>query len=401
MVDIRNIESAVLSIYDATLEPSRWPGVLDIVSDIVDARGAFLFDIDQCQGVSKVKATFHTTNYDPNLVKGYLDTHNEQELEDQAIFAACSCSLDRTELIHDTVLAPSRDGLMARANARAMAGYGIQYRAGALLNKDQYYSDRFAMQFSERAGLPSGERMEAIATLMPHMAKALNIGRQTSRAHNAKDLALNIFNQLRIGICILTKAGCIVFANKEFDRQLDKHGAFGVTSDKRLFAKNERVRSQLAELFDTPRHHGKFGARPRKEAILHPLSDDGMALCIEVTPLSSQDYLGDRSFSGFAVFSLDATQPIDLDTRFIADAFSLTESEEAVLKLLGEGLTNAQISERRSRSLETVSSQVKALLSKTMSQNRTQLIRLATEYSPRLFVDSIPLMGDETTLSAG
>jgi DNA-binding CsgD family transcriptional regulator len=188
MVDIKNLESVVLSIYDATSEPSRWPRVLDTVSDIMDARGAFLFDIDQRGDPSKAR-----TNYGPNLVKDCLDVHNAQELEDQAIFAACSCSLDRTELIPD---------------------------------------------------------------------------------------------------------------------------------------------------------------------------------------------------SGFALFSLDATQPIDLDMRFIADAYSLTESKEAVLKLRGEGLTNAQISERRSRSLETVSSQVKALLSKTVSRNRTQLIRLATEHSPRLFIDS-------------
>jgi DNA-binding NarL/FixJ family response regulator len=121
-----------------------------------------------------------------------------------------------------------------------------------------------------------------------------------------------------------------------------------------------------------------------------------MALCLEVTPLFMPDMLGDRAFSGYALFSLDTSQPYNIDTSFIAQAFSLTKSEEAILAMLAEGLTNAQISERRERSLETVSSQVKTVLAKTMSQNRTQLIRLTTEFNPRMFVEPIvPHSGDE------
>jgi hypothetical protein len=113
MVDIQNLESVVLSIYDATSEPSRWPRVLDTVSDIMDARGALLFDIDQRGDPSKVR-----TNYGPNLVKDYLDVHNAQELEDQAIFAACACRLDRTELIPDSAVSSQVKALLSKTVSR-------------------------------------------------------------------------------------------------------------------------------------------------------------------------------------------------------------------------------------------------------------------------------------------
>ncbi|MFZ2100985.1 MAG: helix-turn-helix transcriptional regulator [Oricola sp.] len=396
MPTLPDVNRAIQSIYDAAVEPERWPEILDRVAELVDARGAFIFDIDTSVRTPKVHATYHTTNYDPQLVRSYLENHNEQELHDQAEFAAHSRTEDGVDLVPDTVLAPSRQELMLRANAQTMMSYGIHYRAGALLNKDHYYFDRFAMQFSQRAGLPEGDRLRTVRTLMPHIAKALNIGRHAARQLSARQSLFGILDALRIGICILSATGEVVFTNREFDRQLDTHGAFSLDPHKRLVARNETVRLQLAQLYTGAEHHGKFGARPRKEAILHPLDDEGMALCIEVAPLYSPGVLGERVFNGFGLFSLDASQPYQIDTSFLANTFALTESEEAVLAMLAEGLTNAQISERRNRSPETVSSQVKMLLSKTMSQNRTQLIRLATEFNPRLFIDpSIPNTGDE------
>lgn len=397
MQDNQDIDAVILSIYDAALEPDRWPAVLDRIARMADARGAFIFDIDTAlNDAPRVCATYHTTNYERPLIQAYLDAHNEQELRDQATFAASSRSGDHVELVPDTVLATSRQELMQRANAQTMASYGIHHRAGALLNKDHYYSDRFAVQFSQRAGLPTGARLRALHAVMPHIAKALNVGRHTSRQFTARRAMLDVFDLLRIGICILAASGEIVMANREFDRQLDRFGAFRIDHTKRLVARNEAVRLQLMNLFESAGNHGKFGARPRKEAVLHPLEQEGMALCLEVTPLFMPDMLGDRAFSGFALFSLDTSQSYNIDTSFLAQAFSLTRSEEAILAMLAEGLTNAQISERRDRSLETVSSQVKTVLAKTMSQNRTQLIRLATEFNPRMFVDPVvPHSGDE------
>lgn len=397
MDTLRELNSIILAIYDATLEPDRWPTVLDRIAKAVDARGAFIFEIDGAGPAQRVRAMFHTTNYESALVSNYLTLHNRQELEDQAKFAEMSRQADLVELIPDTVLAPSRDQLMQRPNAQAMAAYGIQYRAGALLNKDHYNSDRFALQFSERAGLPTGERLHFIQAVMPHVAKALNLGRRTSRTQQMNRVTFDVLDRLRVGICLVAASGAVVYKNSEFERQLDAHGAFSIGPDRHLIARNEQVRRELNSLFGSHHSHGRFGARPRKEAIVHPLEKEGMALCIEVSPLYSPTIVGDNGFRGFALFSCDTSHPYRIDTSFLADTFALTKSEETILMLLAEGLTNAEISERRDRSIETIGTQVKSLLAKTMSTNRTQLIRLATEFSPRLFVEPyVPHSGDAT-----
>lgn len=389
-------QSLILSIYDAAMEPELWPEVLDRVSEQVDARGAFIFDISASAEIPSVRATYNTSNYDSALVREYLQLFNKQELRDQEIFAEHSKRTDGIELIPDTVLGPSRAAIDERANARMMANYGISFRAGALLNKDHLFTDRFAMQFSRRAGLPTGDRLESINSLMPHLAKALDMGRQTTRRVDARQALLETFNQFRIGICILSESGGIVFKNIEFDRQIDAHNAFSLNSHGRLVANDPKVRAELEMLYAGVEQHGKFGGRPRKEAVLHPLKQDEAALCIEVCPLFSGNIVGEANLNGFVLFSLDTSQKFSVDTRYLAQVFSLTPSEEAVLAMIADGMTNAQISERRNRSPETIYTQVKTLLSKTMTQNRTQLIRMATGFSPQVFVNpDIPISGDE------
>ena len=61
-------------------------------------------------------------------------------------------------------------------------------------------------------------------------------------------------------------------------------------------------------------------------------------------------------------------------------------AEASVLKLMADGLTNPQISDERDRSLETINSQVKSVLEKTGSANRTQAIRLAVNVSSSFLV---------------
>lgn len=396
MQSVFDAQDLIMSIYDAAMEPELWPAILDKVSDLADARGAFIFDISVSTQNPSVCATYHTSKYDSALVREYLRLFNKQELRDQKIFAEYSQLTDGIELIPDTVLGPTRAAIDQLPNAQMMAKYGISYRAGALLNKDHLYSDRFAMQFSRRAGLPTGERLQTIGMIMPHIAKALDMGRQTSRGIEAKHALLDTFNHLRIGICILSSKGGIVFRNLEFDRQIDAHRAFSLNAQGQLVANDPKVKADLDTLLSGVEHHGKFGARPRKEAVLHPLRQDEAALCIEVIPLFSGNIVGEAKLNGFVLFSLDTSQKYSVDTRYLGRMYSLTPSEEAVLAMIAEGMTNVQISERRNRSPETIYTQVKTLLSKTMTQNRTQLIRMATGFSPQVYVKSaITISGDD------
>lgn|GEM_PF-744012 len=395
------VSDLVLSIYDASLEPQKWPDLLHSLAESIDARGAFIFDIEDRHGIEKLNATYFSSNYQGDLVQQYLTDHQDLEMEDQALFASHSRELDGIELVRDEVLAPSREALMQRANAQAMRDYGIFYRMGGLLNKDKTSVDRFALQFSESVGFPTGERLERLNSILPHMAKALNIGRHTSRLNQSLDILSDGYNGLRVGIALLDHRGELVFANHEFQRQMDAFGAFHLGPDKRLLARLDDGANGLAELLSNIQAHGRYGARPRKEALMHPINHRESALCIEVCPLTRPNFFNGEQLNGYALFSLDTSLAIHVDTDAMAQFFSLTRSETEVLDLLAKGMTNAEICEQRNRSLETVNTQVKSVLQKTMASSRSQLMRVALQYSRNIFFQDAPDGGSVTRLGDG
>lgn len=134
----------------------------------------------------------------------------------------------------------------------------------------------------------------------------------------------------------------------------------------------------LTELRGSLDNHGRFGARPRKEAIISVIENRPHTLCIEVAPLTSADEFGEAKLNGHIIYSMDTGNSYAIDREMLASVFSLTQAEASILEMLAEGMTNLQISERRAKSVETVNSQVKSILEKTQSANRTQLIRVAT-----------------------
>lgn len=387
MTQTVELNDLILAIYDTTINPAGWPEVLDRVSRYIGARGAFIFELTGTGKGRRIHAPFFSRVYDADLVEDYLSKHNEQELLDQDTFARYSRPTDRIQLISDDVLAKSQEELLARPNVQQMLGYGIRYRAGALLNKDQVNQDRFALQFSQSAGPPSKLHFDRATRLMPHIAKALNISRPTKQlAQQFRSVAESI-DLLVIGVCILDASGSIVHCNQEFRRQLEQYPVFRKDPQGRLVMNGSGPGGSLARLQGNLSNHGRFGARPRKEAIVSLVDDKPHTLCIEVAPLTSANEFGEPSLNGHIVYSMDTGNFYEINGDMLASMFSLTQTEAAVLEMVAEGLTNLQISERREKSVETVNSQVKSLLVKTRSANRTQLIRLATNISSSFILE--------------
>lgn len=380
MTQTVELNDLILAIYDTTINPAGWPEVLDRVSRYIGARGAFIFELTGTGKERRIHAPFFSRVYDADLVKGYLSKHNEQELLDQDTFARYSRPTDRIQLISDDVLAKSQEEFLARPNVQQMLGYGIRYRAGALLNKDQVNQDRFALQFSQSAGPPSKLHVDRATLLMPHIAKALNISRPTKQLAQQFQSVAESIDLLVIGVCILDASGSIVHCNQEFRRQLEQYPVFRKDPQGRLAMNGNGPGGSLSRLQGNLSNHGRFGARPRKEAIVSLVDDKPHTLCIEVAPLTSANEFGEPSLNGHIVYSMDTGNFYEINGDMLASMFSLTQTEAAVLEMVAEGLTNLQISERREKSVETVNSQVKSLLVKTRSANRTQLIRLATKH---------------------
>ncbi len=374
-------QDLILRIYDTVADPANWPNVLDDIAHYINAQGAFIFEMEGVGDERSIIAPYFSTTYSHDAVNEYLQLHRLQELADQDRFAYHSKAADGLELIRDEVLADSEAELLARENTQMMIRFGLRYRAGALLNKDQTFQDRFAVQYTEDHGPLTDEELTRSHVIMPHIAKALSVGRPSLQLDQKFNSVTTMIDKLKVGVCLLDGRGQVVFRNSEFDRQLAEYRAFRIEPNGRLAFSQGLFDKSMEKLFGGLANHGNFGGRPRKEAVSATLENDTFALCLEVVPLSHAPEFGAAMLDGHIVYSLDTSVSYDIKVDMLTRLFALTKSEADVLALMAEGLTNQQISEQRGKSIHTINSQVKSILAKTRTANRTQLIRLATNVS--------------------
>ena len=379
-------ESVLLEIYDTILDPESWPIVLDKVAQMTGASGCIIFNLDEVNdGDANLSARHLSTNYDPVAIAEYLKSFAALETEDQAVFARHSAASDKIEAIPDDVLAASPARVAERANSQAMAKVGIVHRAGALLSKDQPLRDRFSIQFSRGHGPLGPSDRQILGQVLPHMAKACEISRPFRQLKLQTSLIAESLNRLRLGVCIIRHDQAVVALNSEFQRQLDEIGIFHLRPDGRLAPSASHDLAWFAGLTKDATQHGKYGSRPRKEALgAHSHTDRRLA--VEVTPLKSQTSFGESRLDGYMVYSLDTSVPMSLDINIVTKVLELTGSESALIDLMSDGMTNRQISEVRDRSIDTVNTQVKGLLAKTNCANRTQLIRRVSNIGAHFLV---------------
>lgn len=380
----RRADELILRVYDTVLDQSTWSELLQDIADYCNARGAFLFEMEGQGAARKLNALRHSSLYDPQIIEAYLTEHQQAELSDQDFFASRSQSTDGIELVPDDDISDELGGddVFSRPHMQMQMKFGLKHRAGALLNKDDLYRDRFALQFPVEYGPVRAEDRARAGTIMPHLAKALNLARPTLQTSRLVDSVTKSVDALNIGICVIDDQTRVIYSNTEFRRQISKYRAMRVTPDGKLMFDNNHFDRSVIELLGHYSNHGKFGARPRKEAVASVLKDDPtFALCVEIAPLPSAESLGEARLDGHIVYSLDTSLSHHVRTDMLERLFKLTRSESAVVELMAEGMTNQQISDHRNKSIHTINSQVKSVLSKTNAANRTQLIRLATNLS--------------------
>lgn len=377
------IREIVLNIYDTVADQSLWPSVLDRVAEQINAEGCIIFEWQNLYEERRLTAPFICGSFPPEVIHTYLDKCFQYEAIDQDIFEAHSLESDGINLIDDSVISNSKEELMQRENVKILQKFGILHRAAGLLNKDNIAESRFSVQLGVTRGPLIETERKYLAMVLPHIAKALDIGRPAMQLAKENRSIMSAMDRLTVGVCILDPAGNIAVCNEEFKRQQDIYRVFGTSTSGALkfFQPNDQKRfaALKADVFN----HGKFGARPRKEAI--STSADTF-LCIELIPLNNSDDIGSADFRGFILYSTDTSLSVHCNTLPIKYAYGLTDTELSLVEAIGEGLTNVQIAERRGRSVSTINGQVKSILSKSHCSTRTQFVRLMMSFGANYII---------------
>ena len=377
----RETEQLARDVYDTVLDQGRWPNVLDRIARAVAARGIIILEVESTGAARSIKVTQHSSNYEPSRIDYYYARFLDEELADQETIARLAGRDDDIRLFQDDVIEQQPSRFRRKLNTRFLMKFNICHRGGALLNKDLYWMDRFAIQLPAHRGGLVPDELSKLHLLLPHVAKALALSRPLMALQFRYRAVLDALDNLRIGVAFLTTTGGIVAENEEFRRQIEATTVLRRDLAGRLVIDKTDAARVYQGLLTELRPHGLAGARPRRGALLIDRGLERLPLCLELCPIAGDDTFGERGFRGFALYSLDPENPYEVDALRMAEVYGLTDAEAGVLSLIGEGLSNRNIAEVRETRPETVNTQVKSLLAKTAAENRVQLLRLATSFT--------------------
>jgi DNA-binding CsgD family transcriptional regulator/PAS domain-containing protein len=374
----------IARIYDTALSPKNWPEVLLRLATRLGAAGALIFEVRVENGKTQIASRLFSANYDSKVISNYMTTFNREELSDQTRFAKLSAASDAVELISDVRLRQDIHEVTSQANIQFLMQHGLMHRAGALLNKDHPNTDRFSLQFGRNRGPITGEELRDACIFLPHVAKVIGIGRPLDHQFRVEGVFSEIVKNADQGIAILNNEGETVFSNPEFERIVEVHSVFRRSSSRRLQLIGNDLMIRFHDLLKTDGAHGRFGARPRKEALVVPLPEHSSSLFVEICPVEEAALVG-RLGANFRLLTvLDSSKPVAIDVDRIGAFYSLSNAEKDVLTLLANGCSNQEIAERRNSAFETVKSQVTKLMRKTNSNSRIELVHMVRNLSAQV-----------------
>lgn len=379
---VDELQQATLRVYDTVANPSIWPEMLDCLVERIGAQGCIFFEWVDAEESRRLTAPIFSGFYSAEGLQTYLRKCAHLEARDQEALRSNTRDDDGIDLIDDSVLAASKTELENDEHMRTLRRFGIFHRAAGVLNKDNRWLSLFSVQLKETRGQLTAKERHYLNQLLPHFAKAMDLGFPMRQLHRQAHGMLTAIDQLTIGLCLLDSAGNVMVMNEEFCRQKDNYRAFTVSRDGKLGMTDVAGQAAFRALTSSPRCHGKFGARPRKEAIATSAEDS--FLCIEVSPLNRSDEIGTGAFSGYLISSTDTSRPIQCNIAPMRDAFGLTQAELSLVEAIGEGLTNPQIADQRGRSVATINAQVKSILSKSQCATRAQFVRMMMRFGANL-----------------
>ncbi|WP_170560288.1 helix-turn-helix transcriptional regulator [Ruegeria atlantica] len=379
------VAEIILQAYSSAHEPAAWAEVLNRLTERYNANGVIIWEWSG-HGVSRIlRPVMFSSYYRREALEDYIKRHQKSEFSDQLEFEQMSLQYghlapDRVDLVSEQDLYPVEDEYLAAPHVKEMLSHGIRHRYGALLDRDNPFRSRFSLQTSEERGHLAPEEVAELAAVLPHLAKSMELSNALNAYKSEHAVFLKAFDRLNVGICILDAGSRVVAKNEEFNRQLNEFDAFWLSRDARLVLHDQADRGRFDDLLQDFRNHGAFGARPRKEAILVNTRGKAGALCLELLPPTDLLEEGTTHNHLAVLISRDTSLPIQVDVKSAKNAFQLTGAEAQVLELVCSGLTNPAIAEQRDRSVETINAQVKTVLGKTGTANRTQLVRLMCNF---------------------
>lgn len=259
---------------------------------------------------------------------------------------------------------------------------GVARRLGIRLNADSVWFDAMSIGFDQQdleVPVSSSERSRA---LLPHLTKALEIGRVFTLLKARYKATLSALDQVQAGIAIALSNGQVIVKNAEAERILGLKDGIALASNGTIITADtdatSKIRTHILEVCSTAR-----GQANRHESLISIARPSGLTpILLDIGPVSDSKAELEQGLEGALITIIDPERIPYLRLDRFAKLYGLTQAETDVCRWIADGASIAEIAERRGTSPITAKNQVSAVLSKSCVGSRVELIRLILRVLP-------------------
>ena len=353
--DDQNLSDLIGDIYDATLDHSRWPDVIDRTVRFVEGAGAAQFSGDAAAQLEDVR-------YDVDIDARYEPIRFEKHI--------AHASASTTQFFAE----------VKKPRATKLLPQGPGEFGAAVLEKAPTPVAAFEMLRHERNGVDDEVRRR-MRLVVPHIRRAALIGGMLDQKAAQITAFTETLGGLSAGVCLVEADGRVVHANAAADALIAAGEVFRVVNG-RLVANDARTDQALRDIYAAA---GRSDAAPGGISI--PLAgSDGGRYVAHVLPLTSgmRHQTGLAYTAAAALFVRRAEMFVPSPPEVIGKAFKLTRSEFRVLLAIVELGSVARVAAALGVSVSTVKTHLRRVFEKTGSARQADLVKLVAAYASPL-----------------
>ena len=365
------LEQLVSGIYSAGVDSTRWPAFMANLASELNAGFGNLWLHDFSEGGSACDQPGDVSavaGLDAASIEGYRSHYaglnvwlpNARDLAEGSITVSSALYPDR--LLADTEF---HDGFL-RPN-------DLFYALGSSIVKQGTRDVKMSFVRSKRAGSYSGEELQLVQRLMPHLKNAVVLHRELSRSKLLAASALAALELAPVGVILLTNSGLLLHANSRAHDLCTWSGALRF-KDGALHAASPAATSQLQHLIRDAVRTGA-GRGVGAGGALQLTGPAGRRLHALVSPLPVDSTVAGGNAMA-AIFCSDPDAGIGALSQRLEVTYRMTRAEALLTQALVNGQSLQEYAQSRSTTMNTVRTQLKMAAGKAGARTQADLIRI-------------------------
>lgn len=364
------LQSLINTIYDATLDITKWRDFFLQLAPVLNATGGSVFVYSKNQ--KAVSNFLYNHNIDDNCWQAYNNHFHTLDLMGPRL---AQCNTNGTLLLQDCFnLNIYKKSEMYNDY---MNPYLDHFHAGAHVIS-QTKDSSFVIGFGRITGMSAFDEKtrEIFKILQPHLLRASIISQKLENSRINNDINNQLVDQLNIGIALIDNKTKVISLNRKAEEIISSNIGLSIQLNK-LTTNTLKNNHQLKQLLqqacvDNNKTSGAMQLDNLK---------NNRNIQLIISPLNQgETYFDIQGSNTSAMVMIHQPQTSTLSDNILSSKFHLTKSETDIMLSLTNGMNGKQICEQLCITKNTFKTHSKSIYRKTSTKNQIELIKLAMNY---------------------